>query len=70
MAAVTLIPVYDGNDGASKTISMPISSDFGPVAKKTRTKVKGFSLQADIRTTSSLSLAGIEAIATVMREGY
>ena len=69
-ATLSITPVADGSDGTTKTLTMPVSAGDRPRAKKSRTSLKGYSLQLNITSSDDVSVGSMEAIAEPLREGF
>lgn len=69
-STLAVTPVADGSDGTTKTLTMPVSAGDRPRAKKSRTSLKGYSLQLNVTSSDNVSVGSIEAIAEPLREGF
>ena len=69
-STLSVTPVADGSDGTTKTLTMPVSAGDRPRAKKSRTSLKGYSLQLNITSSDDVSVGSMEAIAEPLREGF
>ena len=69
-ATLSVTPVADGSDGTTKTLTMPVSAGDRPRSKKSRTSLKGYSLQLNVTSSDNVSVGSMEAIAEPLREGF
>jgi hypothetical protein len=69
-STLSVTPIADGSDGTTKTLTMPVSAGDRPRAKKSRTSLKGYSLQLNVTSSDDVSVGSMEAIAEPLREGF
>ena len=69
-STLSVTPVADGSDGTTKTLTMPVSAGDRPRAQKSRTSLKGYSLQLNVTSSDDVSVGSMEAIAEPLREGF
>ena len=69
-STLSVTPVADGSDGTTKTLTMPVSAGDRPRSKKSRTSLKGYSLQLNVTSSDNVSVGSMEAIAEPLREGF